>query len=101
MFVISGELSFAPHDHDEVVAALVDVSARSRADDGCVEYWWGEDVERADVFHFFECWASREQFEAHRVQPYEDEFMQTYVSRITGARAHQYDVSARTSATGE
>jgi len=101
VFVISGELAFKPDDRDEVLAAIVDVTARSRADDGCVEYWWAEDVERPNVFHFFECWATREQFEVHRAQPYEDAFMRDYVSRIIGARAHEYDVQGRTSATGE
>jgi quinol monooxygenase YgiN len=100
VLVTTGWLEFRPDDHDWAVAGLVAVSERSRQDPGCVDYWWAEDVEHPHRFHFFECWESREQFESHRTQPYEDQFMADYVSRITGADAHEYEVTARRSVIG-
>ena len=36
----------------------------SRRDAGCLEYFWGEDLETPNTFRFFECWASQELFDA-------------------------------------
>ena len=100
MLIVTGWLRFKPEDREDVLAGLVEVSGRSRQDPGCVDYWWAESVEEPDTFRFFECWESVEQFDAHRAQPYEDEFMQRYVSRVTAADAYSYDADNRRSAMG-
>jgi quinol monooxygenase YgiN len=94
---ICGYLTFRPEDRDEVLEGLRAVSVRSRQDPGCVDYWWAEDVEEPNRFRFFECWASKEMFDAHRSQPYEAEFDRDFVSRITGADAHITEGGARRS----
>ena len=99
VILLSGFLDYRPEDRDEVVAALVEVSKRSQADHGCVDYWWAEDLETPGRFRFFECWESEEQFAAHRSQPYETDFMERYVNgRAIGADALAYDPSTRRSA---
>jgi quinol monooxygenase YgiN len=100
MHALSGYLDFPPEERAETVAALVAVTARSRADAGCVEYWWSEDVEQPCRFRFFECWESEEAFHAHQAQPYEHEFMTEHVSRIVGADAHVLAISSRRSVAG-
>ena len=99
VILISGFLDYRPEERDEVIAGLVEVSKRSQADPGCVDYWWAADLETPGRFRFFECWESEEQFAAHRGQPYEVEFMERYVNgRAIGADASAYDPSARRSA---
>lgn len=99
MMLLSGWLQYRPEDRDEVVAGLKEVTRRSREDPGCVDYWWAEDLEQANTFHFFECWESAELFEAHRTQPYEEEFNERFVNgRITAVEAWGYTVSDRRSA---
>ena len=100
MVVVTGWLRFDPGDRDEVLIGLAEVTALSRKDAGCIDYWWAEAVDEANTFRFFECWESEESFEAHRAQPFEDDFMTRYVSRITGADAHYYDADNRRSALG-
>jgi quinol monooxygenase YgiN len=100
MLVVSGMLEFKPEDRDFVLGGLVAITAKSRKDEGCVEYWWAEEVDVPNRFRFFEAWETEELFEAHRDQPHEHDFMERYVSRITAADAHIYDVSARRSAIG-
>ncbi len=95
---MSGHLDYRPEERDAVVAGLVEVARRSRADAGCVDYWWAEDLETRGRFRFFECWESEEQFAAHRDQPYEHEFMDRFVNgRVIGADAWAYDPTGRRS----
>jgi quinol monooxygenase YgiN len=100
MHALSGYLEF-PEDRREVtLAALREVTTRSRRDPGCVDYWWAEDVEQPNRFRFFECWETLELFEAHQAQPYESAFMEEHVSRITGFDAHILDIPERRSLLG-
>ena len=98
MHALTGYLDFEPEERPRTVAALRAVGERSRRDDGCVDYWWAEDVDTPGRFRFFECWASEEAFRAHQAEPYEEVFMADHVSRITGAGAHVLAVSDRRSA---
>ena len=89
MHALSGYLEFKEEERVETLAALRAVSDRSRRDPGCVDYWWAEDVEVPNRFHFFECWESVEAFEAHQAQPYEKEFMDRHVAADhRGRRPH-------------
>lgn len=100
MLAISGWLSFDPNDRAFVLEGLRAIAERSRQDAGCVEYWWAEDVEVDNRFHFFECWESEADFDAHSAADYEKAFMADYVSRITGAEANVLTVSHRGPAVG-
>ena len=100
MHVVTGWLRFEPEDRDEVLKGLVEITELSRRDPGCVDYWWAEAVDAPNTFHFFECWESEELFEAHRDLPHEHEFMERYVTRVTGVDAHVYDAGNRRSAMG-
>jgi quinol monooxygenase YgiN len=94
MIIIAGSLSFDASDRDDVIAGLHQVTALSRADDGCVEYSWAEDLESPNVFRFFECWESQELFDAHLEKPHEKAFNERYLSRISGATARIYAATA-------
>ncbi len=100
MHALSGYLEFPPEERETTLAALQDVTERSRRDPGCVDYWWAEDVLEANRFRFFECWESEEAFDAHQAQEYEQAFMTDHVSRITGADAHILAITGRRSALG-
>ena len=58
MIIIAGSLSFDPADREDVLASLAEVTAASRRDAGCVEYFWSEDLGAPNTFRFFECWDS-------------------------------------------
>lgn len=100
MLAISGYLSYDVKDREFVLDGLRRIAERSREDPGCVEYWWAEDVEVANRFRFFECWATEADFDAHSAAPYEKAFMADYVSRITGAEATVLTISSRGPAVG-
>lgn len=100
MFAIAGYLDFPVDRREETLAALRDVTERSRQDGGCIDYWWSEDVLQPNRFRFFECWESQEAFDAHQAQPYEKEFMTVQVARVVGADAHILSINDRSSAMG-
>jgi quinol monooxygenase YgiN len=95
MHALTGYLDFRPEERAVTLEALRAVTERSRADAGCVEYWWSEDLEHPSRFRFFECWESEEAFDAHQSQPYEHEFMADHVSRIVGADAYVHTIADR------
>lgn len=100
MLAISGLLRFPPEARDEMAGVLSALAERTRQDEGCVEYWWAEDLRDPGVFRFFEAWESEATFAAHRDADYEHEFNDTYLRRIVGAEARQYEVSSSRSLTG-
>ena len=93
MFIIAGSLSFDGSDRGDVLDSLSEITQLSRADDGCVDYWWAEDVDEPNTFRFFECWASREQFDAHVEAPHERAFGERNLARITGATAAMFSAT--------
>ena len=94
VIIIAGSLSFDPSDRDDVLASLAEVTEASRRDAGCLEYFWGEDLEAPNTFRFFECWESQELLDAHLAQPHEVAFGERNLQRITGATASFFDASA-------
>ena len=100
MVIVTGWLRFNSEDRDDVLAGMQEVTNLSRQDPGCIDYWWAEALGEPNTFRFFECWESEELFRSHRAQPFEDEFMTRYVSRVVDAGAHTYDADHRRSATG-
>ena len=93
MLIITGSLSFSAADRDDVIASLVEITALSKNDPGCVDYSWAEDLEEPNVFRFFECWESQELFDAHVAAPHEKAFGERNLSRMTGATAQMYSAT--------
>ena len=93
MIIIAGSMSFAAADREDVLASLDEVTEASRRDAGCVEYFWSEDLDAPNTFRFFECWATKEQFDAHLAQPHEAAFAERNLTRMTGATATTYEAT--------
>lgn len=93
MIIVAGSMSFAAADRADVLASLVEVTAASRRDTGCVEYWWAEDIEHPNTFSFYECWETRELLDAHLAQPHEASFAERNLGRMTGATASMFEAT--------
>ena len=91
MIIVAGSMSFAAADREDVVAGLAEVTAASRADTGCVEYWWAEDLDEPNTFRFYECWESEELLNAHLAQPHEAAFAERNYGRMSGATATMFE----------
>jgi quinol monooxygenase YgiN len=93
MMIIAGSMTFAPADRADVLASLAEVTAASRRDAGCVEYFWSEDLDEPNTFRFFECWESTELLDAHLAQPHEAAFAERNLSRMLAATATTYEAT--------
>ena len=91
MIIIAGSLSFDPSDRDDVLDSLAEVTRASRRDAGCLEYFWGEDLEAPNTFRFFECWGSKELLDAHLAQAHETAFAERNFGRMTGTTATMFE----------
>jgi quinol monooxygenase YgiN len=100
MLAISGLLRFPADARVEMAGVLAELAERTRQDEGCIEYWWSEDLTEPGAFRFFEAWETEETFAAHRDAPYEHDFNDRYLTRIVGADARQYTVTETHSLTG-
>jgi quinol monooxygenase YgiN len=94
MIIVAGSMSFAASDREDVLASLAEVTAASRADTGCVEYWWAEDLDDPNTFRFYECWESKERLDAHLAQPHEAEFADRNFGRMTGATGTMFEAES-------
>jgi quinol monooxygenase YgiN len=94
MIIVAGSMSFDAADRADVLASLAEVTRASRRDEGCVEYWWAEDLEHPNTFAFYECWETRDLLDAHLAQPHEAAFATRNLGRMTGATATMFKATA-------
>ena len=70
MIVAAAAFAVPPEHHDDLVAAALDITTPSRAEQGCLEYEFWADLRQPGRFHVFEAWATQEAFEAHLASPH-------------------------------
>ena len=74
MIIVIGEFRMPVEHRIEAVASMERVIAASRAEPGCREYAYAEDVMEPGLFRVTECWDSREALAAH----FQAEHMKTW-----------------------
>jgi quinol monooxygenase YgiN len=65
MIVVVGQFRFPPERVEEARPVMRRVMEATRAEPGCVEYNYGEDVLDPGLIRVSEVWESREQLAAH------------------------------------
>lgn len=65
MIVVVGQFRFPPERMEEARPVMRRVMKATRAEPGCVEYNYGEDVLDPGLIRVSEIWESREQLAAH------------------------------------
>ena len=73
--VVTGYLKVDPANHDQAVAAALEVMKATRAEDGNEAYTFSADLEEPGVLHVFERWASAAALDAHMATPHMATFM--------------------------
>ena len=68
--VVVGQFRLPPERMDEARGAMRKVMEATRAEDGCIEYNYAEDVLDPGLIRVSEVWASREQLAAHLKTPH-------------------------------
>ncbi len=70
MIVVVGQFRFPPEQMVAALPAMRNVMLATRAEDGCIEYNYGEDVLDPGLIRVSEVWASRAQLDAHMQAPH-------------------------------
>ena len=68
MIQINGTIQLAPGtiaDNPDTVEAIKTMVAASRAEDGCIDYTFAQDLSDPDVLIIYERWESQEALAAH------------------------------------
>lgn len=65
MLIITGTFRVPAENMGDARPAMAAMIAASRAEAGCIEYAYGEDVLEPGLIHVIERWASREALTAH------------------------------------
>jgi quinol monooxygenase YgiN len=94
MLAIAGYVEWPAEMRDEIRLILTEISERSLKDEGCLGYWWAEDLVHPGRFRFFEAWQDEICHRAHQVAGYEQEFRRITLSRATCAEADRYELAA-------
>lgn len=74
MLLVIGHLRFPPAARSEVLAALAEVIAATRAEPGCLFYDFAEDVLEANLFRVSEGWRDADALRGHFASPHMDRF---------------------------
>ncbi len=96
MIVVSGTLTFAPAGLDAAIAAMNDLAATTRTEDGCLEYAYWQSTTDPGVFRAYEEWADDDSINAHMGSAHMAEFMGAVLELgITGAEVWRFDGATR------
>ena len=95
MLALSVSMRFAPEDFAEVQQYLPELTAASRRDEGCVEYWWAVAVDAPHTLRLFEVWESDEILQRHLAQPHERIWLEKYQPRVAAIEVIRYDPTTR------
>lgn len=74
MIQINGTLKLAPETLSNGREAIVAMVRASRAEHGCLEYGFAQDVTDPDVLYLVERWRDRAALDAHSASPHMDAF---------------------------
>jgi len=92
--ILAGTVRFANGKIDAAKAAMAEMMRLSRAEDGCIEYVYSQDLIDPELVHVFEIWRDEAALHGHHAAPH---FLRWKEERIplgmSERRMFRYDVS--------
>ena len=70
MLAIQGYVDWPAELREEMRPLLASLAERTNQDEGCIAYWWAEDLDHPGRIRFFEAWENQATYEAHRSADY-------------------------------
>lgn len=94
MIIVQGWATFAADDMPALRAAAAELVAATRAEDGCLDYAYGEDLLEPGRVWVCERWRDEAALTAHLVQPHIAAFnAKLRAVRVLGARVVAYSAA--------
>lgn len=91
-----GHTTIEGRDREAIHAALPEVIASTRAEDGCEEYGCYEDTQSPGRYVFVECWRDKMALDSHLATPHMAAWMRVVGPKMRSARGVLYEVSSST-----
>lgn len=93
--ILAGTVRFPPERMSDARERMKEMMRLSRAEDGCIEYVYSEDLQDLGLIHVFEIWRDEAALHAHHNAPH---FLAWRASReqtgMHDRRMRRYDVAA-------
>ena len=70
LVIIGGTWDVDPADRENFLRLVEEVTAPSRAEPGCVNYWFAASLEDPNRFHLYECWKDQATLDEHWKTPH-------------------------------
>ena len=96
MLLLTAFIEVAPGDRDAIHAALPEVIASTRAEDGCEDYACYEDTQQRGRYVFVERWRDRAALDRHLGTPHMTAWMKAAGPKMKSARGFIHDVASST-----
>lgn len=96
MLLLTAFIEVALADRPAIAAALPNVVAATRAEDGCLEYGCYEDTQAAGRYAFVERWRDQAALDAHLRSPHMAAWMQVAGPRLKSAVGGLYGIASAT-----
>jgi quinol monooxygenase YgiN len=97
MIIVAGTLRIPEDRVEDIIPIASAALAASRAEDGCITYTYGFDVEDRGLLRVFEQWESRAHLEAH----FEQDHMKPWRDKLAEVGAGERDIRVYEAAGGE
>ena len=68
--ILAGTVRFPPDRMAESKARMLEMMRLSRAEDGCIEYVYSEDLAEPGLVHVFEIWRDEAALHGHHTAPH-------------------------------
>jgi quinol monooxygenase YgiN len=96
MLVLTAFVEVAAPDREAIQAALPDVIASTRAEDGCEDYGCYEDTQSPGRYVFVERWRDKPALDRHLATPHMAAWMAVLGPRMRAAQGFLHEVSSST-----
>jgi quinol monooxygenase YgiN len=92
--ILAGTVRFPLEKLDAALAMMTEMMRLSRAEDGCVEYVYSQDLIEPELVHVFEVWRDEAALHGHHTAPHFEKWKaERSALGMTDRRLFRYDVN--------
>ena len=92
--ILAGTVRFPIEKLDAALAVMMEMMRLSRAEDGCIEYVYSQDLIEPGLVHVFEIWRDEAALHGHHTAPHFEQWKSERVALgMTDRKLFRYDIT--------